>query len=124
MSQKSNTCFSLLYLRRNTGSLILVNTWTSLSRSQNEMSLLDFFQEWGFYLLTFMSLPMSARFMFFKFFYESMLLSILKGWILKRPVINLDETTSIQDWNFLKNAVNEWISYYLDIEVSFDNVIG
>ena len=62
--------------------------------------------------------PSSFRFTFFKFFYESMLLSILKGWSMKRPIIRLDETTSIRDWKLMKNEVKEWINFYQNISVS------
>ena len=67
-------------------------------------------------------IPASFRLMFFKFFYESMLLSILEGWSMKRPIINLDETTSIQDWKVLKKEIKEWINYYQNISVSLIHV--
>ena len=51
-----------------------------------------------------------------------MLLSILEGWSMKRPIINLDETTSIQDWKVLKKEVKEWINYYQNITVSLIQV--
>ena len=47
-----------------------------------------------------------------------MLLSILKGWSMKRPIIRLDETTSIRDWKLMKNEVKEWINFYQNISVS------
>ena len=77
------------------------------------------FQGWTFYLPTFLAFtPSCTRLMFFKFFYESMLLSILKGWSMKRPIISLDETPSIRDWKRMKNEVKEWINFYQNILVS------
>ena len=56
--------------------------------------------------------------MLYKFFYESLLLSVLKGWSEKRPNINLDESISFLDWKNMKHEVKEWISFYQDISVS------
>jgi len=57
----------------------------------------------------------------FKFFYESLLLSVLKGWSLKKPLITLDEMTSLEDWTAMKNEVKDWISFYQDVSVSIFN---
>jgi hypothetical protein len=57
----------------------------------------------------------------FQIFYESLLLSVLKGWSLKKPLITLDEMTSLEDWTAMKNEVKDWISFYQDVSVSIFN---
>jgi len=56
--------------------------------------------------------------MFFKCFYETLLLSLIKGWQLKKPTIVLDEVTSDEDWKTMKTELKEWIIYYRKIVVS------
>jgi hypothetical protein len=56
--------------------------------------------------------------MFFKYFYETLLLSLIRGWQLKKPMIMLDEATSDEDWKTMKTELKEWIIYYRKIVVS------
>ena len=41
---------------------------------------------------------------------------------MNRPIINLDEATSIRDWKVMKNEVKEWISFFQNISVSLNQV--
>ena len=59
-----------------------------------------------------------SRLMFFKFFYESILLGALKGWAANKPLLMLDEKTSFRDWKMMKKEVDDWITFYKDVAVS------
>ena len=62
------------------------------------------------------------RIMIFKFFYDSLLLSILKGWSLAKPRVRLDSTTTRDQWKDMKREVAEWIDYYRITTVSNGNL--
>jgi hypothetical protein len=72
-----------------------------------------------FYLPTLIYFALvSSRMMFFKFFYELLLMSLLKGWSLEKPNIYLNEMTSTRDWKAMKTEVKDWIGFYQNVVVS------
>jgi hypothetical protein len=50
--------------------------------------------------------------MIFKCFYDSLLLSILKGWALNRPHVFVDEKTTFFQWKEMRKQNEEWIEFY------------
>ncbi len=49
--------------------------------------------------------------------YDSLLVSILKGWALNRPNIFIDEKTTHFQWAEMRKQVNEWIEFYYVVTV-------
>jgi hypothetical protein len=51
--------------------------------------------------------------------YETLIKSLLYGWIKERPHINLDFKVEREEWKKTKEKVKAWIQFYHTIEVKF-----
>ena len=79
----------------------------------------DKFQGLSYYLPTFIILaPVYGRFHIFTFFNGCLLLSTIKGWMIKKPNLVLDHKMTQDEWSLMKNELKEWITFYLDLSVS------
>jgi hypothetical protein len=56
--------------------------------------------------------------MLFKCSYETLITSLIKGWMAKKPSGQIDGNMSFKEWNETKASVKEWIEYYHNIVVS------
>ena len=62
--------------------------------------------------------PVYGRFHIFIFFNGCLLLSTIKGWMIKKPNLVLDHKMTQDEWSLMKNELKEWITFYLDLSVS------
>jgi hypothetical protein len=78
------------------------------------------FQGFLFYLPTFATYGISGfRMLIFMILYETLIKSLLYGWIKERPQVNLYFKVEREEWKKTKEKVKSWIQFYHIIEVKF-----
>jgi hypothetical protein len=53
-----------------------------------------------------------------KCFYDSLLVSILKGWALNKPQVTVNEYLSHGMWKKMRKEVKEWTEFYNTVRVT------